>query len=67
MSELEKNLKQEFVDKIYRHSYAEEFLNSSMINLQIKVLHRATEWRQADVSNCSRWKASRCNLTAPKM
>jgi transcriptional regulator with XRE-family HTH domain len=57
MSELEKNLKQEFVDKIYRHSYAEEFLNSS-IATQIKVLREQRKWRQADLAVAAEMKQS---------
>lgn len=37
MNGLVKNLKHEFADEEYRHSYAESFLNSS-IATQIKVL-----------------------------
>jgi transcriptional regulator with XRE-family HTH domain len=57
MSELGKNLKQEFVDKIYRHSYAEEFLNSS-IATQIKVLREQRKWRQSDLAVAAEMKQS---------
>ena len=49
MNGLVKNLKHEFADEEYRHSYAESFLNSS-IATQIKVLREQRKWRQADLA-----------------
>ncbi len=57
MSELVRNLKREFADKDYRHSYAESFLNSS-IATQIKVLRELRKWRQADLAREAEMKQS---------
>jgi len=57
MSELVKNLKQEFADKDYRHSYAESFLNS-VIATQIKVLREMRKWRQSDLAREAEMKQS---------
>jgi transcriptional regulator with XRE-family HTH domain len=57
MNGLVKNLKQEFADEEYRHSYAESFLNSS-IATQIKVLREQRKWRQADLAREAEMKQS---------
>ncbi|MDX6444884.1 MAG: hypothetical protein QOH71_1958 [Blastocatellia bacterium] len=49
MSELTKNLREEFKDKETRHIYAEDFLNT-LIATQLKVLREDHEWTQTQLA-----------------
>lgn len=49
MSDLELNLKRALKDKEYRHTYADEFLNS-YIAAQITALRKQRKWKQGDLA-----------------
>jgi transcriptional regulator with XRE-family HTH domain len=49
MNESRSTLKQEFLDKEYRHAYAEDFLNTK-IATQIRVLREQRGWTQAELA-----------------
>jgi transcriptional regulator with XRE-family HTH domain len=61
MSELTKNLKEEFKDKETRHIYAEDFLNT-FIATQLKVLREDHEWTQTKLAEEAGMKQERISV-----
>lgn len=61
MSALAERLRSEFLDKGYRHAYADEFLNS-YIATQIQVLREERGWSQERLAQETGMKQSRISL-----
>lgn len=61
MSELTKNLKEDFKDKETRHIYAEDFLNT-LIATQLKVLREDRQWTQTKLAEEAEMKQERISV-----